>query len=301
MVNVLRASALLLFGFFFANAALLPGQGSPNASSEATRATDSPWKRFTGKDEEFSVLMPDKPSLYLSSITDRPGKLTPERIYSSYSQGSAYLVVSYNGSSIKGTLENFKAHHLYQGAVSYARDLSVAGYSGKEYKLKFAEVGGTLQIYATKKHGYALATVQAIDDPPLSSYFLSSFLIKGEHENIVSAETQPPAPSQDIPTIDSSQSMLTGKDVTRRGVIVSKPEPWYTEEARQANITGTVVLRVVLSASGEVTNIHAVKGLPKGLTENAIEAARHLKFIPAVKDGRFVSYWVELQYNFGLY
>jgi TonB family protein len=95
--------------------------------------------------------------------------------------------------------------------------------------------------------------------------------------------------------------MLNGRDVSRRGVIVSKPEPWNTDEARQASITGTVVLRVVLSASGEVTNIHAVKGLPKGLTENAIEAAQHLKFIPAVKDGRFVSYWVELQYNFGLY
>lgn len=301
MVNLVRASSFLLFIICCAITPLLEGRSAPRVSSEATTASDSGWRRFSGKDEEFSVLMPGKPSLYLSSITNNSGKLTPERIYSSYSQGSAYLIVSYNGNSIKGTLDNFKAHHLYQGEVSYSRDLSVVGYTGKEYKLKFGEVGGTLQIYTTKKHGYALATVQAIDDPPLRNYFLSSFLIKGEHENIASAETQPPAPNQDIPKIDPSQSMLTGKDVARRGVIVSKPEPWYTEEARQANITGTVVLRAVLSSSGEVTNIHAVQGLSKGLTENSIEAARHLKFIPAVKDGRFVSYWVELQYNFGLY
>ena len=301
MVNVVRASSLLLFIFFFAGPPLLEAQPSPRASSEAATASDSAWRRFSGKDEEFSVLMPGKPSLYLSSITNGSGRLTPERIYSSYSQGSAYLVVSYNGSSIKGTLDNFKAHHLYQGEVSYVRDISVVGYSGKEYELKFGEVEGTLQIYATKKHGYAVATVQAINDPSLRNYFFSSFLIKGEHENIASAETHPPAASRDIPKIDSSASMFTGRDVTRRGVIVSKPEPWYTDEARQANITGTVVLRVVLSSSGQVTNIHAVKGLPKGLTENSIEAARHLKFIPAVKDGRFVSYWVELQYNFGLY
>jgi TonB family protein len=299
MVNVPRAFSFLLLVFLFASTLLLEGQSSPMTSSEPS--PDSSWKRFTGKDEEFSVLMPGKPSLYLGSITNPPGRLTPERIYSSYSQGSAYLIVSYNGSSIKGTLDNFKAHHLYQGEVSYTREVSVAGYSGKEYKLKFGEVGGTLQIYATKKHGYALATVQAIDDPPLRNYFLSSFLLKAEHENIASAYTKPPAPSKDIPQIDPSRSMLTGKEVTRRGVIVSKPEPWYTNEAKDSNITGTVVLHVVLSAAGDVTNIHAVKGLPKGLTENAIEAAQHLKFIPAVKDGRFVSYWVELQYNFGLY
>jgi TonB family protein len=299
MVNVPRAFPFLLFVFLFASTLLLEGQSSPRTSSEPS--SDSSWKRFTGKDEEFSVLMPGKPSLYLGSITDRPGRPTPERIYSSYSLGSAYLIVSYNGTSIKSTLDNFKAHHLYQGEVSYSRDVTVVGYSGKEYRLKFGEVVGILQIYATKKHGYALATVQAIDDPPLRNYFLSSFLLKGEHESIASAETQPPAPSPDIPQIDPSQSMLTGKDVTRRGVIVSKPEPWYTNEAKDSNITGTVVLHVVLSAAGDVTNIHAVKGLPKGLTENAIEAAQHLKFIPAVKDGRFVSYWVELQYNFGLY
>ena len=301
MVNLVRASSFLLFIFFFASAPLLEGQSSPRVSSEATTASDSAWRRFSGDDEEFSVLMPGKPSLYQGSITNSSGKFTPERIYSSYSQGSAYLIVSYNGGSIKDTLDSFKAHHLNHGEVSYAGDITVVGYSGKEYILKFGEVVGILRIYVTKKHGYAVATIQAIDDPSLRKYFLSSFLIKGDHENIASAEAQPPALSQGIPKIDPSQSMLTGRDVARRGVIVSKPEPWYTDEAKQANITGTVVLRVVLSSSGEVTNIHAVKGLPKGLTENAIEAAQHLKFIPAVKDGRFVSYWVELQYNFGLY
>jgi len=41
--------------------------------------------------------------------------------------------------------------------------------------------------------------------------------------------------------------------------------------------------------------------LPDGLTEMATEAARKIRFIPAIKDGRFVSMWMELQYNFNLY
>jgi hypothetical protein len=33
----------------------------------------------------------------------------------------------------------------------------------------------------------------------------------------------------------------------------------------------------------------------------SIRVARQIKFIPATKDGRPVSMWMELQYNFGLY
>jgi outer membrane biosynthesis protein TonB len=44
-----------------------------------------------------------------------------------------------------------------------------------------------------------------------------------------------------------------------------------------------------------------VQGLPYGLTEQAIAAARKLKFVPAMKDGKNVSMWIQLEYNFNLY
>jgi TonB family protein len=83
--------------------------------------------------------------------------------------------------------------------------------------------------------------------------------------------------------------------------VLSKPEPTYTEAARKNQITGTVILRAVFSSGGSVTNIHAVSGLPDGLTERAIAAAKQIRFVPATKDGRPVSMWMELQYNFNLY
>jgi len=89
--------------------------------------------------------------------------------------------------------------------------------------------------------------------------------------------------------------------VTERARVIFKPEPQYTEDARRNQITGTVTLRAVFSSSGQVTNIHAVSGLPDGLTERAIAAARSIRFVPATKDGHPVSMWMELQYNFNLY
>ena len=95
--------------------------------------------------------------------------------------------------------------------------------------------------------------------------------------------------------------IFTGKEVTSKARLISKPEPQYTEDARKNQITGTVVLKVVFGSNGSVSNIRTVSGLPYGLTERAIAAARQIKFVPATKDGHPVSMWMQLEYNFNLY
>ena len=95
--------------------------------------------------------------------------------------------------------------------------------------------------------------------------------------------------------------VFSGKDVSSKARVLSKPEPQYTEEARKNQVTGTVVLRAVFTSGGQVTGIRAVSGLPYGLTERAIAAARLIKFVPATKDGRPVSMYIQLEYNFNLY
>ena len=95
--------------------------------------------------------------------------------------------------------------------------------------------------------------------------------------------------------------IFSGKEVNSKARVLSKPEPQYTEEARKNQITGTVVLRAVFTSGGQVTSIRAVSGLPYGLTERAIAAARQIRFTPAMKDGRAVSMYIQLEYNFNLY
>ena len=92
-----------------------------------------------------------------------------------------------------------------------------------------------------------------------------------------------------------------GDEVTTKARVLAKPEPRYTEEARRAQIKGTVVLRVVFSADGIIRHILVIRDLPFGLTEGAIEAARKIRFTPATIDGVPVSMFVQLEYNFNLY
>ena len=89
--------------------------------------------------------------------------------------------------------------------------------------------------------------------------------------------------------------------VSERARVIAKPEPQYTEEARRNAVSGTVVLRVVFSRTGEVTNIRAVQSLPFGLTERAIAAARLIRFRPAMREGQPVNVFMQLEYNFNLY
>lgn len=86
-----------------------------------------------------------------------------------------------------------------------------------------------------------------------------------------------------------------------RPVITYKEKAKYTEEARQNKVQGSVVLSVVFTADGRITNIKVVRGLPDGLTEKAIEAAQRIKFQPAMKNGSPVSVRMSLEFNFAVY
>jgi TonB family protein len=91
------------------------------------------------------------------------------------------------------------------------------------------------------------------------------------------------------------------REVTQKAIIRKRPTPSYTKKAKKHNVEGTVVLKAVFSSGGKVTNIEVVKGLPDGLTEKAIEAAKKIKFDPATIDRRPVSQSITLEYTFNLY
>lgn len=96
------------------------------------------------------------------------------------------------------------------------------------------------------------------------------------------------------------EPVYVGEELDSKAIIKKKPPPEYSTKAEVRGIQGKVLLRAILSASGAVTHIEVVRGLPYGLNEKAIEAARLIRFIPAMKDGKPASEWVELEYNFWL-
>lgn len=65
------------------------------------------------------------------------------------------------------------------------------------------------------------------------------------------------------------------------------PRADYSDEAMKVKIQGVVELLAVITAQGQVTDVHVVKGLGYGLDENAVKAARTWRLRPALgPDGK---------------
>lgn len=83
--------------------------------------------------------------------------------------------------------------------------------------------------------------------------------------------------------------------------IISKPRAGYTDSARAGGISGTVRLVVLFGANGRIEYVFILKRLGHGLDENAVAAARSIKFEPKIKDGKPVTTAVTMEYGFNIY
>ncbi len=82
--------------------------------------------------------------------------------------------------------------------------------------------------------------------------------------------------------------------------ILDKPNPSYTEEARRLRIEGDVLLSVRFRAAGSVEVLAVLHGLGHGLDEQAAEAARRIRFRPALSGGVPVDTEATLRVSFRL-
>ena len=82
--------------------------------------------------------------------------------------------------------------------------------------------------------------------------------------------------------------------------VVSKAEPEYTEEARDAKLEGTVVILFVVDDQGNPHEMKVTRSIGMGLDEKAMEAISRWHFAPAEKDGKPVAVYANIEVNFRL-
>ncbi|HEY6189848.1 MAG TPA: energy transducer TonB [Pyrinomonadaceae bacterium] len=228
-----------------------------------------------------------------------------------------------------------------QVIVKGQRDLALRGHTGREYRLAVGGDGipCVTRVYLTGRRVYTLIwlnnRVDSTAGQPRQEKFLESFMlgpINGDAaaSNVIVGDERVSEEGIGVGTgtsagfgvggaivspntgggeVDGSmpgrepggEKIYSPRDAIQKARILSKPVAEYTELARQHNVSGTVLLKLVLAADGTVKNIRAVAGLPYGLTERAIDAARRIRFVPAMKDGQPVSQYAVLEYGFNLY
>jgi TonB family protein len=82
--------------------------------------------------------------------------------------------------------------------------------------------------------------------------------------------------------------------------VLTKVDPDYSEEARKAKYSGSVMLSVVVNADGRADDIKIIKSLGMGLDEKAIEAVQKWVFRPGMNHGVPVNVKAQIEVNFRL-
>jgi len=254
------------------------------------------WQSYTVKGEEFSVALPTVPAMTSSAtLYPRLQKFRVERHLQTSLDGVVYSIDVFENIQPGQSLEDFIAEQNVNSDYDLAtgRDLIAGAIRGKEYLSRDKSRPATVQFFTTERRLYRFtATGSDAANAPVKQFFSS---IKfGKPKKATEVVDGPGMPL----VLDTGERIYKGSEVTTKVRLISKPEPGFTEEALSRRTSGRVILWAIFSKTGEVTGIQVVAGLPNGLTELCVNAARRIKFVPATKDGQPVSMWMTLEYNF---
>ena len=266
-------------------------------ASQQGRLTDpSKWSKYGVDSDEFSVALPTRPAMTTSKILQKQtGKERLQRHLKTGVDGVLYSVYVVENPKPRQSLEEFIAEQSADAAYDPAteRNVVVDGVPGKEYSSGNNTSPVMVQFFATEKRLYKFTTIGAGDAAGVKQFFATIRL--GKKADGYEVHDGPGVPL----VLDTGERLFKATEVDTKARLRSKPEPSYPQKALQERISGTVVLRAVFSKTGRVENIIVLSG-PAMLIETAIEAAKQIKFTPAMKDGQPVSMWMQLEYNFNL-
>lgn len=260
------------------------------------------WDRYTLEDGEFSVLLPTVPAMSTYSARDRFSKSQQRNVIGAYAQGVGYAILIFE---VRQSLDEFIAESGHTSGSDLSREVTVSGIRGKECAFEDDTMRRVIQFFVRGQRIYVFkAQGSRLGNPDVGfPRFFESIKFDRPSVGLVIVDGPGDQQSEDTTAVTDGKDagVFKGREVARKAMVITKPEPTYTDDARKNQTAGTVVLRCVFSSSGAVTDIRVVSDLPNGLTGKAIAAARQIKFIPAVKDGKFVSMYIQLEYNFNLY
>jgi protein TonB len=101
------------------------------------------------------------------------------------------------------------------------------------------------------------------------------------------APPPPPPPPAPEPEIDL-EPVEVAEEVIPAQPLAGNTPPAYPEEARKKGLESTVILKVTITATGEVAEVRVLRG-DEPFVAAAVAAVRAWRYRPAVLDGRAVA------------
>jgi peptidyl-prolyl cis-trans isomerase A (cyclophilin A) len=129
-------------------------------------------------------------------------------------------------------------------------------------------------------------------DKPLTPVVLKKVTIVREGQPLPPSSGEAPYPGALPKFVNISAGVA-------QGMLISKTPPVYPTEARQAGISGTVVLAATVGTDGKVKELHVVSG-PDLLQQAALDAVRTWRFRPYLLNNQPVEVRTQINVIFTL-
>jgi TonB family protein len=291
------------------------------------------WTRLESDSKDFSISVPSGYQVVSDSEGYESSKMISRYPFKArtikfdeikrvmaYMDGASFLVESYRVNKLEDALGEF----YMRLKPSDLKDLSLNSFQGRS-STQTGNVSYVVDVVVgSKDHLYRVFGVARSEKNEVLRYFLASIKLDGAQlftadspldgkikEQPVSFKSLKESPF----TFENSEIREEFKGVERRMPVITvtrvedpdklliayKINPRYTPEARRHGVTGRISLRVTFGAGGQVEKVVAVSGLPDGLTEEAVKAARLMRFLPEIKDNKPVTVEKVIQYGFAIY
>lgn len=284
------------------------------------------WIRVQSDNGEFSIEVPAEYNFY----GDKDGFLISD--YSqSYQLSEMRMLNAYHDK----TLLSFEAYKT--ASPKTVADIFVERdeKNGKESKIKLGETKirqiliqnkafyAVRRFYASENHLYVLTAASRNGETPVIKRFLDSLALKTADAKSAAAATtddskvkiirfaalklsqieidQDPAPLKK-PGDQKTLPAPTAPDANALPIaLIARPNPSFTDAARQKGVQGTVRVRLTFSKNGSITKINFLSTLKEGLLRQVMFAAIRMKYIPAEKNGEPSTVTKLVEYKFDIY
>lgn len=106
---------------------------------------------------------------------------------------------------------------------------------------------------------------------------------------------------QKVVETNSAEKSESKEEKVAPFVIITRPRPRYTSEARKGNVAGSVRIRVTFLPNGAIGSVTPVSEFDEGLTGQAINVTRKMAFLPKKNNDRKLAITKVVVYNFSIY
>jgi len=271
--------------------------------SNFAQTKNADWQILQLPTDEYSIELPTIATLIYADKQENNYR------FSAKFDGRFFFIFSEN---IKAENPDKNIEKFIANANAKPVESKINGLKVKKYSFKFTdEYFHNLWLVKTKNKIYAFHSASEIEKDEVVERVLKSLSFKRKAMEINSVEFQSAEIEQSSevsnnavtnPEIGIGQGIppkLAANESTLR--ILSKPRAKYTDFARFFDIQGAVRLKVTFLSTGEIGSIQAVRKLPLGLTAEAVEAARQMRFEPFRRDGKPINVTKLVEYSFTIY